>query len=164
MKSLKSVFVVFSSVGLLFLAACSGSQTTSSSSPDPNSTPAPAASQKTDSMMPDSEKKHGGMSDKGMVVEVGAYHLELVPEPETEGTHLDLFLQKGDNHAAIPDAKVTAEVQLPDGGQKSLPMKYDAEDKHYTALLPTTATGEYKVAILSNINGENVNARYSFSR
>jgi hypothetical protein len=163
---MKSLLVVFSSVGLLFLAACSGSQTIdSTSSRDPNSTPAPAASQKTDSMMPASEeKKHGGMSDKGMVVEVGAYHLELVPEPETEGTHLDLFLQKGDNHAAIPDAKVTAEVQLPDGGQKSLPMKYDAEDKHYTALLPTTATGEYKVAILSNINGENVNARYSFSR
>ncbi len=163
MKSLNFSLIVFSSVGLLFLAACSSNQITSSnSSPEANSIPTP--SQKTDATTKSNEKKHGGMSDQGIVVEVGAYHLELVPEQETEGTHLDLFLQKGDNHAAIPDAQVRAEVQLPDGSQKSLAMKYDAAEKHYTALLPSTATGEYKVAILSNIKGEKVNARYSFSQ
>jgi hypothetical protein len=78
-------------------------------------------------------------------------------------THIDFFLQKSDNHQPIPNAKVTAQVQLPDGNQKMLEMKYNAADKHYTAFLPSTAVGEYKVTVLSDINGEKVNARYRFS-
>lgn len=98
------------------------------------------------------------------MIESGPYHLELVMEKEADATHLDFFLQKGDNHEAIPNAKVTAQVQLPNGSQKSLDMKYDAQDKHYTGILPESTAGEYKVAILSDINGEKVNARYSFKR
>jgi hypothetical protein len=44
---------------------------------------------------------------------------------------LELFLQKGDNHETIPNAKVTAQVQLPDGSQKSVNMAYDAAGKYY---------------------------------
>jgi hypothetical protein len=87
-----------------------------------------------------------------------------VPGVEASGAHLDFFLQKGDNHEAIPNAKVTAQVQLPDGTQQSLDMKYDAADKHYTALLSATATGEYKVAVLSDISGEKVNGRFTFTK
>jgi hypothetical protein len=83
---------------------------------------------------------------------------------ESDSTHIDLFLQKGDNHESIPNAKVTAQVQLPDGSQKTLKMKYDTNNQHYTGLLPGRLAGEYKVAILSDINGEKVNARYSFKR
>ena len=53
---------------------------------------------------------------------------------------------------------------LPDGSQKSLGMKYDPADKHYTAKLPGAAPGEYKVAILSDIAGQKVNARYNFKQ
>ena len=55
-------------------------------------------------------------------------------------------------------------VQLPDGSQKTLDFKYDPAEKHYTAKLPGAAAGEYKVAILSDIGGEKVNGRFSFSR
>lgn len=162
MKSLKSFFLVGSSLGLLFLTACnSGSQTTNSGN-SPAANTSVAASPSSPAMS--DEKAHGEMAGKGMVVESGPYHLELLPEKEAEGTHLDLFLQRGDNHEAVPDAKITAQVQLPDGSQKSLDMKYDTEGKHYTVLVPGAATGEYKVAILSDIKGEKVNGRFSFNQ
>ena len=62
----------------------------------------------------------------GQVVESGKYHLELVPEKSASETHLDLFVQKGDNHQDIPDAKISGEIQLPDGQQKTISFIYDA--------------------------------------
>lgn len=98
----------------------------------------------------------------GQVVESGKYHLELVPEQEANGTHLDFFLQQGDNHQAIPNAKVTAQVQAPDGTQKTLPLKYDAQGKHYTVLFPGKAPGQYQVRITADIKGQKVNGRFNF--
>lgn len=154
--------MAISTIGLLFLGACSSSNQATS----PASSPAaPAETQPSTITSPvakaDSEK-HGGQG--GQVIESGSYHLELVPEKEATETHIDFFLQKGDKHEPIPNAKVTAQVQLPDGSQKSLDMQYDAGDKHYTAVLPSAAAGEYKVAVLSDINGEKVNGRFSFKR
>lgn len=166
MKSLKSGLIVASSLGLLFLGACSsGSNQTATTpnSPAASSTTAAAPAATPGSGM--SDKKEPGMqAGKGMVVEAGAYHLEFMPAKEGGETHLDLFLQKGDSHEAISNAKVTAQVQLPDGTQKTLNMKYDTEGKHYTAKLPSDAAGDYKVAFLSDIGGEKVNARYSFKQ
>jgi hypothetical protein len=167
MTSSKLGLLVASVLGLLLLGACSSGTQTTTSSPVVSSTTAsaPTSSEKTGSATAgDHEKEHGTMGGKGMVVEAGAYHLELMPEKEAGNIHLDLFVQKGDTHAAISNAKVTAQVQVPDGSQKSLDMKYDAEGKHYTAKLSGAAAGEYKVAVLSEINGEKVNARYSFKQ
>ena len=160
--------MAISALGLLFLGACSsGNQATNSASSPAASTPAltqpsTAASPAASTAQSASSENHGGQG--GQVIESGPYHLELVTGKENSGTHLDLFLQKGDNHEAIPNAKVTAQVQLPDGTQQSLDMKYDKSEKHYTAILPSAVAGEYKVAILSDISGERVNARYSFTR
>jgi hypothetical protein len=161
---LKMNVTAISAIGLLFLAACSsGNQATNSaSSPTAPTETQPSVASPAGTAKATSGENHGGQG--GQVIESGPYHLELVTGKETSGTHLDLFLQKGDNHEAIPNAKVTAQVQLPDGSQKSLAMKYDAGDKHYTAILPSAAAGEYKVAILSDINGEKVNGRFSFKQ
>ncbi len=166
---LKLSTVTIASLGLLFLGACSsGNQATK---PTTNPAATPAATQPSAMTAPTmsgakaASKKaasHGGQG--GQVVESGPYHLELVTEKEAAATHIDFFLQKGDAHEAIPNAKVTAQVQLPNGSQKSVVMKYDAQDKHYTGILPETVAGEYKVAILSNISGEKVNGRFSFTR
>jgi hypothetical protein len=167
MTSFKSGLMVASVLGLLLLSACGGGTQTTTSSPEASAatTPVPASSEKLGTTAAsNNEKKDGAVSGKGMVVEVGAYHLELMPEKEAGTMHLDLFVQKGDTHAAVPGAKVMAQVQLPDGSQKSLDMKYDAEAKHYTAKLAGATAGEYKVAVLSDINGEKVNARYSFKQ
>ncbi len=162
---LKASAMTITALGLLFLGACSSDNQATNSASTPAAS-APALTQPSTAaspaVKPESGEKHGGQG--GQVIESGPYHLELVTGKETSGTHLDLFLQKGDNHEAIPNAKVTAQVQLPDGTQQSLDMKYDAGDKHYTAILPSAAAGEYKVVILSDINGEKVNARYSFMR
>ncbi len=157
--------MAISAIGLLFLGACSSGlvATAPASSPtasvlaetQPSTSASPAAKA-------EPAEKHGGQG--GQVIESGPYHLELVTAKEATATHIDFFLQKGDNHEPIPNAKVTAQVQLPDGSQKSLPMTYNAGDKHYTAILPGAATGDHKVAILSDISGEKVNGRFSFKQ
>ncbi|BAU15792.1 hypothetical protein LEP3755_63570 (plasmid) [Leptolyngbya sp. NIES-3755] len=163
MKLFKPLLLATSAAGLLFLGACSGSgnqasapANNSAASNSPAASPSTAAAPAND----ESQRKSGG----GMAVESGPYHLELMPAKEGNETHLDLLLQKGDNHEAIPNAKVTAQVQLPDGSQKSVDMTYDAAEKHYTAKLPSAAAGEYKVAVQSDIGGEKVNARYTFKQ
>ncbi|MGB3786726.1 MAG: hypothetical protein WA949_01860 [Phormidesmis sp.] len=158
MKLNRSMVAMLASASLLVLTGCgSGGDATTEVEPTSTEIESPAA--ETSKPAADTEANQGGQ-----VVEVGKYHLELVPEMEADGTHVDLYLQQGDSHEAIPDAQVTAQVELPDGTQQSLDMDYDAEGEHYAALLPSDAAGEYKVAILSDINGEKVNGRFSFSR
>ncbi|MBD2121796.1 hypothetical protein [Trichocoleus sp. FACHB-262] len=156
---LKVSAIAVAALGLLFLGACSSGNQTNNQAV--NSTGSPAASTATS---PSSAPAgaHGGQG--GQVVESGPYHLELVTAKEAVGTHIDFFLQKGDNHEPVANAKVTAQVQLPDGSQKSLDMKYDAQGQHYAAILPESNAGEYKVAILSDIGGEKVNGRFSFKQ
>lgn len=156
-------------LGIGLLSAC-GSGTPTATTVSPAATPSPKSPSATASSPTTPVKattatkpgSHGGQG--GQIIESGPYHLELLTIKEAEGTHIDFFLQKGEAHEPIPNATVTAQVQLPDGSQKALPMQYDAEGKHYYADLPATMPGEYKVAILSDIQGEKVNARYTFKR
>lgn len=167
MKSLKSGLIVLSSIGLLFLGACSNGTTTSNQNSSPAASPAaskPESSSPATSTETVAKSDHSKSSKGGQVVESGAYHLEFVPEKEDNGTHLDFYLQKGDNHEAIPNAKVTAQIQLPDGTQKTLDLKYDTEGKHYTVLLPGTAPGQYQVKMSADVNAEKVNGRFSFNK
>ena len=152
---------------LALLGACgSGNQTTSSI---PVSTPTkpietPIAKTSSSPSMAKPAIQNNTSQKGGQVIESGIYHLEFLSLIEADSIHLDFFLQKGDNHEAIPDAKVTAQVQLPDGTQKTLDLKYDADGKHYAVVFPSNAVGEYKVAILSDIKGEKVNGRFSFKK
>lgn len=162
--TLKINLIVVGSMGLIFLGACSNN-TQSTSTNKPDISPLQTATETSPALSENAEKTaHPNQSKGGQVIESGSYHLEFVSEPESDGTHMDFYLQKGDNHEAIPNAKVTAQVQLPDGTQKSLPLTYDAEGKHYTALLPGKASGKYNVAILSDLSGEKVNGRFTFNR
>jgi hypothetical protein len=151
---------VIAGISLLVLTGCANGEKKASETTESS----PVAAAPSEPAAADAAASSSSSSEGGQVVESGAYHLELVPAPEADVTHLDLFLQKGDNHEAIPDAKVTAEVDLPDGTQQSLEMEYDAEGKHYTAIISTDAAGDYKVAVLSDIAGEKVNGRFNFSR
>lgn len=164
MKVLKLSLVVLGGAGLILLGACGNS----SSDTKVDKTTVASPTEKLAKTEPSSEKpasnKDGVPNKGGQVIESGKYHLEFVALKEADGTHLDFYLQTGDNHEAISNAKVTAQVQLPDGTQKEVPLTYDTAGKHYAALLPEKATGEYKVAVLSDINGEKVNGRFSFKR
>lgn len=163
MKALKFFLIGVSGLGLLFLGACSSGSQTASNTPSSAPAESTAQSPKSSSEASGSSNNSSKASKGGQVVESGPYHLEFVPEKADGGTHLDFYLQKGDTHAPISNAKVTAQVQLLDGTQKSLDLKYDPDGKHYTVMLPGSA-GEYKVAILSDINGEKVNGRFSFKQ
>lgn len=160
MKLNRSMISLAASASLLVLTGCA------SGGGDPAAEVEPSADSSVATPSAPSDPAASDMQApaSGQVVEVGAYHLELMPEVEGESTHLDLYLQKGDSHEAVSDAQVTAQVDLPNGTQQSLDMDYDAEGKHYTALVPSSAPGEYKVAVLSDIGGEKVNGRFSFTK
>ena len=161
MKSLKSGLIVLGSVGLFFLGACSNGNQAANT----ENSPATSTSNAESSASPATKTgNYHGESHGGQVVETGAYHLEFVPEKEAQGTHMDFYLLKGDNHEAIPNAKVTAQVQLPDGTQKPFNLKYDTEGKHYTALLPGNAAGQYQVKVTADVSGKKVDGRFNFNK
>lgn len=180
MKLFKTGFVVLGSVGLISLGACSGSNQAANSENKSASITETAAKTETvaknnhsendghshnqNNAQDHSEDGKGEHSHGGQVIESGQYHLEFVAEPEDDGNHLDFYLKKGEKHNTVSDAKVTAQIQLPDGSQKSLPLTYEAKEQHYHAVLSEKAAGDYKVAILSDINGEKVNGRFTFKR
>lgn len=159
MKSLKSNLIILGSVGLLFLVACNKGDQAS----DTNSSPAssPVASQPASSA-PAADP--GKATQGGQVVKSGAYHLEFVTEKEATGTHLDLYLQKGDKKEPVPNAKVTAQVQLPNRKQQTLPLKYDAKAKRYAVVFPTKQPGQYAVNMTAIINRVKVDSTIVFDQ
>ncbi|MGB7275215.1 MAG: hypothetical protein WBC69_18135 [Geitlerinemataceae cyanobacterium] len=162
MKKLSPIWKLILSLEVLLLASCSNPP--QATKPETSSAPETTATSTDSAPSKPAATEHSQASQGGQVIESGPYHLELVSAPENDGIHLDFFLQTGDNHEAIPDANVTAQVQLPNGEQKTLDMEYDVEGKHYAVFLPTQAAGEYKVAVQTDINGEKVNGRFSFSK
>lgn len=167
MRSLKLSFVVLASAGLLLLGACSNQASEPSSSNTNSGTTETAGNTETASKTETSGEKsaHGDSHGKNaQVVESGKYHLEMVPEKEGNATHLDFYLQTGDKHEAVPNAKVTADIQSPDGKQKSVPLTYDASGKHYTAKLDSGAAGQYQVKITAAVGSETVNGRFNFKQ
>jgi hypothetical protein len=169
MKLLTSGIIALASAGLLLLGACSKESKTSDTANPTAATPtaetAPPATTSPATTTAKSESSKGGNSNKGgQVVESGKYHLEFVPEKSSNETHLDLYLQKGDTHEAISNAKVTADVQLPDGKLKTLPLSYDASGKHYAAVLKEKVTGQYQVKVTATIGSEKADGRFNFDR
>lgn len=167
MKLRKSFAIALISLGFI-LGACasSGEQTTPSESPAASPETSPAAeSSASPATTAQADTAHDtSVSKGGQVVEAGPYHLELVTLKESDGVHLDFYLQQGDTHEAIPDATVTGQIQLPDGTQKNLEFEYDAAGQHYVATIPDTAAGEYNVTVLTDIKGEKVNGRFNFNQ
>jgi hypothetical protein len=146
--------------GLLILGACSKGEKAAD-----KVAPTPVKTETSASPTPQTHSaEHGKPHPGGTIVETSGIHLELVPEKEAEKTHLDLYVQKGENHEPIPTAKVVVQVQAPDGKQQNLEMKYSAEEKHYTAIVPGKITGQYQVKITADISGKKVNGRFTFSR
>ena len=94
-------------------------------------------------------------------VEVDGYHIELKSHKEDKVTHLDIAFQKGDNHEVVTGAKVTAEIKMSDGTSKTLVLPYKSTEKVYGADLSDLTPGEYKLIVLSEIEGKKVNARFN---
>ncbi|MEX0270443.1 hypothetical protein AB3R30_14960 [Leptolyngbyaceae cyanobacterium UHCC 1019] len=182
MQSIKFLGVAIASLGLLFLGACGGSN---SATPSANTTDKPtesAANSTSAAPTTETHKEGDGHDHKdgdghdhkegggnphtagGQVIETGDYHMEFAGHKAGSGVDLDFLLQKGDSHETIPSAKVTAQVQLPNGSEQSLAMKFNKAEGVYTATIPNPVPGEYRVAILSDIDGKKVNGRFSFKQ
>ena len=144
--------------GLLILVACNKDEKSAS-----NLEPVPAKTETAPSSAPKSGEQ-GKSHPGGTTIETQGIHLEMVPEKAADKTHLDLYVQKGDNRAPIPTAKVVAQIQTPDGKQQSLNMKYSADDKHYTAIVPGKTAGQYQVKITADVNGKKIDGRFTFDR
>ena len=159
MKSLKSNLIILGSVGLLLLVACNkGDQASDTNS---NSASSPVASQPASSAP---AAAPATATKGGQVVESGAYHFEFLTEKKATGTHLYLYLQKKDKKEPVPNAKVTAQVQLPNGKQQTLALKYDAKGKRYAVVFPSKQPGQYPVNMTVIINGVKVENRIVFNQ
>lgn len=135
MKKINQSIFALGTVSLLFLGACNNSRSTTESEPT-------APTTQTEPPAKDPAQPTAG----GQVVEVGKYHLEFVPEAETETNefHLDFYLQSGNNHEPITDAQVTGQIKLPSGEEKTVDFTYDTKGGHYTGILPTVIAGNIK--------------------
>lgn len=151
-------------LGLSIGACGGGSETTSSSSsPSPEmSSPSPTPTMEAADSVTNAEPSDGH-GQGGQVVETGKYHLELLVGQEPAGLHIDFYVQEGLNHDPVPDAQVVGQLQLPDGGQRTLDFQYSDADKHYTAYLTEAPAGEYRLVVLTDIRGEKVNGRFTFT-
>ncbi|WP_309744325.1 MULTISPECIES: hypothetical protein [unclassified Chamaesiphon] len=165
MKLLTPGIILLASAGLLLLVACSKESTTSDSTNPNTATPTAETATPAATTTAQAESSKGGKSNKGgQVVESGKYHLEFIPEKGINDTHLDLYLQRGDIYEAITNAKVTADVQLPDGKLKTIPLSYDTSGKHYAAVLKEKVTGQYQVKITATIGSDRADGRFNFDR
>lgn len=165
MEPLTSKIIVIASAGLLLLGGCGkAAKTGDAASTNPSTPPAETTAPATATKPMASGKSPMSPKKGGQVVESGKYHLELVPEKEGSSTHLDFYLLQGDNHESVPTAKVTADIQSPDGKQKTIPLSYDASGKHYAAALAEKATGQYQVKITATIGSEKIDGRFNFNR
>lgn len=150
-------------MGILILNGCTGETSTNDLETTPSEMDSPAVESSPNSDQDDSTD-HPTAQYGGQVVETGDYHLELVPIPEDSGIHLDFYVQTRDDLETIPNATVTAQIQLPDGQEMEIPMEYDAPGEHYFAFLPSQASGDYLVVMLTEVEGTRTNARFRFSQ
>lgn len=176
MRFIRIAVISVASIGLIFLGACSGgtqenastekTETTTKTAENASTTEtAKSGGSEKDNSHKSNESQEGKEhSHGGQVVESGQYHLELVPEKEDKGTHLDFYLKKGEKHEVVPNAKITADIQSPDGKQKTVPFTYNAKDKHYEATISEQATGQYQVKVTADVGGEKLNGRFSFKQ
>jgi hypothetical protein len=171
MKKINAILLSLSTASLVFLAACNNSSPTKSTSTPPaesvpttQTSPSPTPTTKTKTSIKKSTEDHSQPAAGGQVVEAGKYHLEFVPEAEADKFHLDFYLKSGDTHEPVADARVTGQVQLPSGEQKSVGFTYEPEDGHYTGVLTTAEAGAYQAVIQTDINGEKVNGRFAFNK
>lgn len=146
------------------LTGCS-SAPTESTAPSPSASPIASPNTSPIAASPNATPTgdHSQPKQGGQVVEDGDYHLEFVAAKEGKTTHLDLFLQSGDTHAAIAGAMVEAQVQKPDGTTAKVVLPYDAPGQHYATSIPTTESGEYLVKITAKIKGKTASGRFTFS-
>ena len=165
MKFLKTGLIVAGTMGLMLVAAYGNpTQATNATISNASATKPTAQIDRDDRRTIAATPGHSNKSKGGQVVESGPYHLELVVEKEATQTHLDFYLQRGDNHQTIPNAKISGQIQMPDRTQKTLTFTYDQKDQHYTALLPGKVAGQYQMKITADINGQKVDGRFTFSR
>ena len=87
MKFNPVILSMVAAFGLAVLGGCASSEKPAAVVSPAAESPVAAAPAESPTAMASPEKASSG----GQVVEVGAYHLELVPEKEGETVHLDLY-------------------------------------------------------------------------
>ncbi len=158
----KSTLVFLAAFGSFSLIACANSEPATNTS---------ASSEALHATMNDGHNsQHQGHTSihtdiaHAQIFTSGPYHLELIAESKGHGVNLYFHLESNTSYEPILGAKVTALVQMPTGNQETLNLQYEAEGEHYVGSLETQAKGEFRVTIMTDINGEKVSTNYSFNR
>lgn len=177
MEFIKVSLIALGSMSLISLGACSSNPVVKTETTATSSNP--VAKTETTTKAEDKHTEGDGHKDgekhvegshkdgkdghSGQVLQVGKYHIEFKPDPDKDAIHLDTVLH-GDKDAQIIDAKLIAQVQLPDGTNKTLPVLYNAGEKQYTVTLPMAKAGDYKIVMQVDVKGDKFNSRFSFKK
>ncbi len=163
MKTIKLGLFCLGSMGLFFLVGCTNPTLTLDESVGSNSQTISEENQSEHDGHDHSHHK-GKHPQSEQVIISGEYSLKLVTVPSDKGIHLAFYLQQGEAKKQVNTAQVKAQIQLPNGEQKAIPLNYEYDRNHYHGMLSENESGEYQVTIISEINGEKINGKFSFQR
>ena len=158
----KSIFIFLAACGSLSLIACGKCEHTTITSAAAEPVTAPMGDNH-DSLHPGRTSIHSDIEHAQIIIS-DPYHLELIAESKDYGINLNFHLEDNVSHEPILGAKVAAVVHKPDGNEEMLSLQYEAEGEHYIGSLETQAKGQFRVTILTDINGDKVGANFSFDR
>ncbi|CCQ57769.1 MULTISPECIES: hypothetical protein [Crocosphaera] len=150
MKTIKLGLLCFGSMGLFFLVGCTNPTVTSDESMGSNSATI-SEENHSEHDSHDHSHDHGKHSQSEQVIKSGEYTLKLVTVPSDKGVHIAFYLLEGEANKQVKTAQVQGQLQLPNGEQKAIPLNYEAERNHYHGML-------------SELNGEKINGKFSFQR
>jgi hypothetical protein len=151
---------------LVVAAACNNtsptpdaSQSTTSGSPSPSGSVAAS-----NSASPSPSDSAAASNNNPNAIESDGIQLVFSPSTEANQTHVDVFVQKVGSREPIPTAKITMQVQTPNGQTQNIPVKYDAAGKHFGGVVPGAAAGQYQVKVSAVVDGKTLDGRFSFNR
>lgn len=178
MKLLNTLLISYAISSSLFLVGCTSSTTDKNTEEKTdkmetvkeNKEPIPEIANKevkeshseSENHSHEGEQKHSHDSKDGQVLILDGYQLKFIAERDTDESHLHLYVERGNNHESVPDAVVQAQVQAPDGKEKTLEFKYDEKEKGYVAVVNNLSDGKHQIKFLVNVQGKNINGRFQF--
>ncbi|MDJ0706183.1 MAG: hypothetical protein QNJ46_23170 [Leptolyngbyaceae cyanobacterium MO_188.B28] len=158
----KSILIFLTACGSISLIACAnGDQATNTS--DSSGTVTANSDDGHDSQHQGHTSIHSDITLAEIFMS-DPYHLELIVESKDHGINLNFHLEDNESHEPILGAKVAAVVHTPNGKVESLSLQYETEGEHYIGSLETQATGQFRVTIFTDIDGNQIGADFSFDR
>lgn len=81
----------------------------------------------------------------------GNYKLELLSHKDNDGINLEFCLQEREQLKQVNSAQITAQIQLNNGQQETIPFEFRQSTNHYHAIIPKKFKKTDKLVIAAQI-------------